>query len=136
MREIKFRAWNVETKEMFPVSDLNFWVDRDGKNGFAIGIRFEDEIDPLFGDPTTECIPMQYTGLKDKNGKEIYEGDIVHDSTDSFNRNGLISWQRAGFWYEPIVPEGMTQFGGYLYQDDLSTVEVIGNIHENPELIK
>jgi uncharacterized phage protein (TIGR01671 family) len=63
MREIKFRAWERYLKEIIPVENINF-VNRMINTGSAW--RLFDEIDL-----------MQYTGLKDKNGKEIYEGDIV-----------------------------------------------------------
>lgn len=73
MRDIKFRAWDIENKEMFEVQELDFeptfW-------GGRIAIRLTQYSDYF---DTEDMILMQYTGLKDKNGKEIYEGDIVED---------------------------------------------------------
>ena len=86
--------------------------------------------------PETVC---QYTGLKDKNGKEVYEGDVLKDVRDDKLFNWLVEWDnsRAGFVIVNI------SLGGYLgcrYPIDsfyyFEFREVIGNIHENPELLK
>lgn len=75
----------------------------------------------------TDRILMQYTGLKDKNGVEIYEGDII----ECDNEKHLISWnnEQSGFW--PFT----TRIGN-LYERIRLGFEVIGNIYENPELLK
>jgi uncharacterized phage protein (TIGR01671 family) len=70
-REIKFRVWDVENKEMLEVQKLDF---EPTFYGGRIAIRpdqYSDYFDP------EDMILMQYTGLHDKNGKEIYEGDII-----------------------------------------------------------
>jgi len=113
MREIKFRAWGRENEEMVFSGDrpsFSFWkwVDYDSET-------------PL----------MQYTGLKDKNGKEIYEGDIVKDG----NYVGVVEWGvgRAGF----IATGGnqsmamTTRFGS-----KAKDCEVIGNIYEHGYLLE
>lgn len=179
MREIKFRAWDIEKKVMvydedtflpsnfkshehsYPVyitqrgihytrkSDTNkddndFYVDvHQGKKFIGSFYRnWEDEQIYI-------CEVMQFTGLKDKNGKEIYEGDIVRTIHDT---KGIVE-----FWdeyqtvahekdiltgtdvvYHPGIPiygwtirEGKSNFRGF------NTVsEVIGNIWENPELLE
>jgi len=94
-------------------------------------------------------ILMQYTGLKDKNGKEIYEGDIVQDKVNnciwryviqsiSFMGNNLFA---ICIWRNFTVIDGVTIMGDYSVKDGnwnylSSTLEVIGNIYENPELLK
>ena len=131
-REIKFRAWNVNTKRMAE------WEEVRDEYGFKY----------LLGNDVT--IPMQFTGLKDKKEKDIYFGDIVKftfkDSNDLERGTALIvetmnygvgilretEW-KFGLSKAKAVSEG----GGImdLWEDDkLWKVEVIGNIYENPNL--
>ncbi len=115
MREIKFRAW-VDNQTMVELlkQDLSRYIAR--------------------GD-----ILMQFTGLKDKNGKEIYEGDVFpclyafDGCTDHVMR---VEWNddRSGFFprwdYSKCQQKNVTKT-----MHDLTRLEVIGNIYENPELI-
>lgn len=119
----EFRAWTEEGKAMYydayPFKDDTLLLSYDE-------IAF-DEV------PASDFILMQSTGLKDKNGKEIYEGDIVRFSlTDGFNyvanEDGVVTYKLGAFY----VVNGLTE---YLIGDiNTNKVEVIGNIYENPEL--
>ena len=120
----EFRAWTEEGKAMYygvyPFKDGTLLLSYDG-------IAF-DEV------PASDFILMQSTGLKDKNGKEIYEGDIVRFAlTDGFNyatdEDGVVTYKLGAFY----VVNGLTE---YLISDiNNNKVEVIGNIYQNPELL-
>lgn len=99
MREIKFRVWDELQKQMRQV-DL-------------LPLPYKDVL-------------MQYTGLKDKNGKEIYEGDVVKIDGDK-KYIGEIKWNVLGF----VCDYGIDGIKNHLPD----YVEIIGNIYENPELL-
>ena len=134
MREIKFRAWDKINKVMedpFNIRDLEA-IEYDGQgfldNGCFNGIN----------DDWDNYILMQYTGLKDKNGKEIYEGDIVRtyhefeeDYRESFETIGIVKFSSGCFW---INGGGYSILQHFHYNDNQR--EVIGNIYENKELLK
>ena len=85
-------------------------------------------------------ILMQYTGLKDKKGKEIYEGDLVASDMDIGNDTNAkfeIIWssQNACFSFRSKYDESETIFKNYIFKGNWKTFEVIGNIYENKELL-
>lgn len=131
MREIKFRVWDTENKEMLRVQELDF---EDTFYGGRLSIRTEQYNDYF---DIEDMILMQYTGLYDKNGKEIYEGDIVRIPND-YELYGT----NAGEAYEVyfayggfrLKPKYNSKARGYWLEDD-NEIEIIGNIYESKELL-
>jgi uncharacterized phage protein (TIGR01671 family) len=129
MRSIKFRAWYRGTMYRY----VEHCTYPDGSSGVnCIGYRKDGR---MFS-PGDDVELMQFTGLVDKNGKEVYEGDIV-DWKIGEPPEGVyqVKWYEHG-WYlerkdgfkEPLYPN--------LADGKGSSLEIIGNIHENSELIE
>ena len=128
MREIKFRAWVKDRKEIFEVVLINY-VSKNvtyiiERIGHSLNIRDGKFNDVEFNDVEF----MQYTGLKDKNEKEIYEGDIFH--IGSKKNLYVVEWIDCGLKGRQI--KNISWIGLDYWKDD---IEVIGNIYENPELL-
>lgn len=135
-REIKFRAWCPKNEEMYYADHLyHFCISATGSVGF-VPYHDSNELHSFSTDPDSEelqIIAMQYIGLKDSNGKEIYEGD-VRGGTYFCNNEAcatleVMQWDNYNlcFYWKRIKGGSMPDF--------IST-EVIGNIYENPELLK
>ena len=115
MREIKFRGRSCD-KWLYG----SLHVNESGQPAISTPAHF------VFHCVAPETLG-QYTGLKDSEGREIYEGDIVELAPPAWtNKPVLISWEKAAF---------MVDQDAYLGARDLSRVKVIGNIHDNPELL-
>jgi len=122
MREIRFRAWDKIDKKMHKVSMLNPTSEYGEKYST---VYFEEKTNSNDGHRNyAEIELMQYAGLKDKNGKEIYEGDIVK-GTKGQKGKSEVSYKNC-IW-QPF---------GYLEIYDGKEFEIIGNIYENPELLE
>lgn len=121
----KFRAWDKNTEDMVDVKMID--LEKDGSIGCIVdynGINLD----------VSECVLMQSTGVKDKNGVEIFEGDLVeHDD----NING--TWET----FEACEIVYDLDYAQFCFKDDASNflsyyrnLCIIGNIHENPELLE
>ncbi len=139
MREIKFRAWEITGKKMYEVIsiDLGYKPRVRTDEGFLCDGEFE---------------LMQYTGLKDKNGKEIYEGDILKHGKYAYapfeNEVSVVEWFDDNCCYilkkkhnpknsedkQVYDTESLANIGGGVGIEGFP--EIIGNIYENSELLK
>lgn len=128
MREIKFRGKRPDTMEWAVGSLVECF---NGKTGIVSMTKYSEEngikaiIDEVYPDTIG-----QYTGLKDKNGEEICEGDVL---TDKFGSIGVVEWRNCGF----VVNFGDVDI--FLISDcfdDSCQMWAIGNMHDNPELLK
>ncbi len=133
MKELKFRAWDKINKKMYPV--IGFDTKRYMKIIDLIKVAIEDEIWTSICIPINDVEIMQYTGLKDKNGVEIYEGYIVKCNFSFGDNICKIIEENGCYWVSQKNTEIKDYIHGNLYYY-LDYIEVIGNIYENPELLK
>lgn len=136
-RPIKFRAWDKYNKSMIKPC-LTEWIDFEGNCYFEPAKKYNTPNTEIY--PTDDYILMQFTGLHDKNGKEIYEGDIVKWERDDLTQGGdnIIHSYGIGFieWNETFAMFSFAKVGKYgCFQMEDNEYEVIGNIYENPDLI-
>lgn len=125
MREIKFRVWDNTVKK---------YIDGRYVSISGLGLLHVAKciIKNCFRPPHTRKNPWfiveQYTGLKDKNGREIYEGDVLIDDTGEPIEYWVVKFSDGGFVGECAgVAEPLFE---------LTNLEIAGNIHENPELVE
>ena len=122
-RQIKFRAWIKDHKRMIYPSC----------NSYAAAIAYEVHRQSLGtqDDSVGKLELMQYTGLKDRNGMLIWEGDVVDAWDRGRNLKGVITWGCAGFFIKVPPPQSIWNLSG----PNEDQCAVIGNIYENPELL-
>lgn len=129
MREIKFKFWDKKENKMY-TNCLNLAIS---SNGNVSELKYHEDdyfsgVEWVGSAYSEHIIPLRYTGLKDKNGKEIYEGDIFNNG--NFN---------VEIYYEESTASFLIR-GGFLSGDDWAfsaqEIEIIGNIYETPKLLE
>lgn len=139
-RTIKFRAWDTETKKLYKiVLDISFWAD--GKIQYVVAtndLYGEKKAETIWGE---NLILEQFAGLFDKkrtkqypNGQPIYEGDIVYFYIgDKYPGKGIVAYWKDRF----CIVDGLDVENSAVYFSIYGRprTRVIGNIHDNPELL-
>ena len=149
-REIKFRAWNKKRKRLYKVVSVHF-DELDRALATVKGFSITEQKTIHINIQPKDCVLMQYTGLKDKNGKEIYEGDLCRSDVDGWIYGNItpISFYNGSFCAElaydmTLIPlfdmDKVYDLKDYPRNQEKSLwikdFEIIGNIHDNPELLK
>jgi uncharacterized phage protein (TIGR01671 family) len=123
MRDIKFRCWDRANKNMCGVKLIGggyLWTDEKWLD--SVCVNLQDNVHEI----DVTCDVMQFTGLKDRHGREIYEGDILKVKlNDILSEVAPVEYRKDGFfWF------------GYNLSSVIHEGEVIGNIYENKELLE
>jgi uncharacterized phage protein (TIGR01671 family) len=134
MKTLKFRVWDKETGEWCNWHNVNCFFHLGGA---GIISWFRSKNDDRF-------TVQQYTGMKDRNGKEVYEGDILkwgmsHDQETAFPRLRVVEFNEKQLIYKVVEVGEYPASVDYLYeaiQPSTRWCEVVGNIFENPELLE
>ncbi len=138
VREIKFRAWDKKGNEMIYIKNEEEhkpYIRIQHTKGAVLIIGEEWEMEPV--DCIMDIELMQYTGLKDKNGVEIYEGDIIKMDDEEWVEQ--VEWEEGmascGCCYSKFQGSGFVNTWQDMRKEG-NGIEVIGNIYQNPELLK
>ena len=124
MRELKYRMWNKKEKKMYQVGVLDF----DDEKAYMKNYLSYTVSNYMFEDIEL----MQFTGLYDKNGKEIYESDIVEVTRQCIWEKGIVVFIDGCFF----IKVSETLLALYECEPNNYELKAIGNIYENPDLLK
>lgn len=139
-RELKFRGWHTKLNQMFPAEELAADQLTLSTVGEFINVHSGSKsLSEIY--PADKFIPLQFTGLRDKNGVEVYEGDITAKTTFNGEEYRLVSqvvYNAPGFCLKFISGNEKAEngLGSGLFAFPNNVGEVIGNIYENPELLE
>ena len=124
-REIKFRAWDKATNTMLkPSKNSKYW---------NINLRGGCVIHEVWS--TSDVELLQFTGLKDKKGRSIYDGDVLHNT--KHGHKFIVQWGIEGESYAGWAGNWLGKdFVSPLFNGPLENCEIIGNIYEHPHLLK
>lgn len=133
MRELKFRVWSKQYNSYVSTSDIYLRLDGEEFVGSAFSMLLGTYSLGNIENASDDFVVEQYTGFIDKNGKEVYEGDIVEEYVTYSNGStedivAPVEWDEDEGCYAVALER--------LHSYDSSELEVIGNIHENPELLE
>lgn len=140
-RTIKFRVWNNKSKSWIHSPNKN--PSLDGVNLFGETILLGGFMDKVSIEDLNDCIALQYTGLNDKNEREIFEGDIVKFHYFGFDGGETDNLKIGHIFYDSKLCSFVieTQDNNCFYFGDTShfeepCIEILGNIYENQDLLK
>ena len=131
MREIKFRAWDNRYKRMVTFDKgyrLQLQMDAQGNTSWCVD-DVSLKVRTMSSWDGEGHILMQFTGLKDKNGKEIFEGDIV----DAEGETNIVKWDDRFCAFVLRYQNG--ELNHFFHQRPVDNLRIIGNIYESPELL-
>ncbi|MEC1479235.1 YopX family protein [Bacillus haynesii] len=132
MREIKFRAWNKE-------KEIMVYGNEDDSEEYWDGVISSDVdmVNSLLRyNPPFEYIWMQYTGLKDENGRVIYEGDVVKFKSVYYENKIMKAVVKFNGSLGSFVFDRGDDLGPWRIDASMREIEVIGNVYQNPELLE
>ena len=133
-REIKFRVWNG-AEMIYDVTVGKFGVFYVNPTNNGLDPKDSASITPFTTKYHDDTPVLQYTGMKDKNGKEIWEGDVIQFTMiDDAHELGVVRFSEGGYWTSQL--QGYQEELLYAELNSNLICKVIGNIYEHPNLIK
>lgn len=132
MREIKFRVWCKQTEEMKQVSKIGF---EEGKLWYVMDEDHENQ--PPYFEDDDDWVLMQYTGINDMYGQEVFEGDILETKQRHTDKLIITKVEFVeGAFVETIVRDESERINRSFIPLDADCSKMIGNIYENPKLLE
>lgn len=134
----KFREWDAEREKLFKGQGMSYGVKRDFDSGFMIEFAHMEDLNTINKNSSIDRIVMTSTNLKDMNGTEIYEGDIVelkYPYDKRIKTKGIIVWNNNKACFGISMKETTERYELYKITAE-NYLTVIGNVYQNPELLE